>query len=133
LVEQAVLGEHAVDLAGNVIRTRRLRRHRAPQRRDAGGRAAVEPRAMKLVVARRGAEVPDDRLAPAREQAEAGELVVAPGPDRRRGDVADVARVEAEHRPEVGALEVLLGALEALAAKRLVVDPLLPVDPLQPV
>ena len=53
-------------------------------------------------LARGRAEVPEDRVAVAAEQDEAGVLVPRPLADVRARDVADVVRVEEEQRAEIG-------------------------------
>ena len=79
------------------------------------GRAALQPRAVDLVVARGRAEVPHHRVIALREQAEARELVHRPGTDVGRGDVADVGHVEAQQCADVGLREQPLDPLQALA------------------
>ena len=106
----------------------RLDRHRAAHRSDA--RAEVlrrEPGGEELVMARRGAEVPEDRVVATREQRETGVLVARPLADVRARDVADVVRVEQEQPAEVGGVERLLCPRQAIAAELREVDPLLPV------
>ena len=129
LSEQAALLELDADLARDVLGAAGLRRHRASQRGDAGARAAVgEPRVVELVVARRRAEVPHDRLVALRQQAEAVELVGRPGADVCRGDVADVAHVEAQQRAQLRLRQQRLDPRQALLAQAVVANPLLPVD-----
>ena len=76
-----------------------------------------------------GAEVPQDRLAVARQQRPARNLVALPFADLGRGDVADVVDVEDQQRAALGILEHLLGAAEAVAVQAAVVDALLEIDP----
>src|SRR6185503_11924942 len=97
-------------------------------RRDAGTRALAEPRAMQLMVARRGAEIPENRLVLLRQQREAADLVLRPRADVGRGDVAHVVHVEAEQRAHRRLAEQILDARQALAAQPVVIDPLLPID-----
>ena len=56
-------------------------------------------------MARGRAEVPQDRLGSPHEQREAGVLVSGPLADVGARHVADVVRIEEQHRSEVGALE----------------------------
>ena len=87
-----------------------------------------EPWAVDLVMARRRAEVPHDRVVALRQQAEAVELVHRPGADVGRRDVADVAHVEAQQRAELRLREQRLDPRQALLAQAVEADPLLPVD-----
>ena len=134
LAEQAALLELDVDLGGHVLRPAGLGGHRASQGRDAGARAAVaQPRVVKLVVARRRAEVPHDRLVVLGQQAEAVQLVLSPGADVRRRDVSDVRHVEAQQRAERGVGEQPADPRQPLLAQPVEADPLLPVDGHRPV
>ena len=87
-----------------------------------------EPGRVELVVARRRAEVPEDRVVAARQQREARVLVARPLADVRARDVADVVRVEEQERAEIRGLERRLRPRETVAAQAGEVDPLLPVD-----
>ena len=117
LAEQPALLELDPDLLGDRLGAAL---DRAAQRRDAGARAILaEPRAVELVVARRRAEVPHDRVVALRQQAEAHVLVDRPHADVRRGDVADVAHVEAEQRAELRPLQSRLRPREPLGAQPL--------------
>ena len=108
-------------------------RRRPPRRfgRGASRRAASrfraasgpEPGAVDLVVPRGRAEVPQVRLAAARQQAVAAELVLRPRADLGRRDVADVRVVEAEEGPDAGLLDRRAGARQAVLPQLLVVDP----------
>ena len=79
-----------------------------------------QPGAVELVVARGGAEVPQDRVVPARDEREADVLVALPRPDRGARHVAEVVRVEEQERAELGCLERRLRTCraEACAAGR---------------
>ena len=59
-----------------------------------------KPRRVELVVLRRRAEVPEHRVALARQQHAARALVARPLADVRARDVADVVLVEEQHRAE---------------------------------
>src|SRR5260221_8888954 len=111
------------------------------QRGDAGGgtgpgrprrrglsRRVVEPRVIQLVMPGGRAEVPDDRLAAARQEREPDQLVHRPGADVGGRHVPDVGHVETEQRAQVGTLELCLQLGETLRAQALEVDALLPVD-----
>ena len=74
------------------------------------------------------AEVPDVGVALARQQAEAPGLVVSPGTDHGRRDVADVTAVEAQKRAEVGFRQPGMRPGEPVAAEHVHVDAHLPVD-----
>ncbi len=102
--------------------------HRAAHRRHAGAEVlGRKPGSEELVVARGGAEVPEDRVGAAWEEHEAGVLVACPLADVRARDVADVVRIEEKERAEIGRLERRLRALEPVGTKAREVDPLLPV------
>ena len=88
----------------------------APRNRPASGATAPrrpiipawtfsgrQPRAVEPVVLGRRPEVPDVRVAAARQQRVAGHLVACPFADVGARDVADVVEVEQEHRAEVRA------------------------------
>ncbi len=77
LPQQVVRAELGHDLVGDVVRAAGAGRHDAAHGRDAGVRAPLEPRVVELVVAGRGAEVPQDRLLAADQQREARELSIA--------------------------------------------------------
>src|SRR6266700_1669967 len=87
-------------------------------------------------MARRGAEVPHDRLAllaiALREQAEASGLVECPGADVGRREVPDVVEVEAQQRAHLRLSQRLLGALQPLPAEPVEVDARLPVHTHRP-
>src|SRR5215472_11935433 len=96
LAEQAPGLELDGDLPGHVLRAAHRWREGAAHRRDAGARALItEPRAVELVMAGGGAEVPHDRLVAPRQQREAGRLVQGPGADVGGRQVSDVVHVEA--------------------------------------
>ena len=105
-----------------------LDRHRAAHRRDA--RAEVlgrQPGGEELMVARRRAEVPQDRIATAWQEREPRILVARPLADVRARYVPDVVRIEQEHGTELRPLERGLRAIEAVLTQPRKVDPLLPV------
>src|SRR5262249_16532901 len=62
------------------------------------------------------------------EQGEAAELVALPLADLGAGQVADVVDVEYEQRAEVGVLQGLLGAAEAIAMQPPEIDARLEID-----
>ena len=138
LLGQAVLGQHLVDLRGDVLRTAGGRGDRAAQRGDARAGAVVlllavrvprvEPRRVELVVARGRAEVPEDRRSALGQQGEADHLVHRPRADVGPGHVPDVVEVEGEHRAERGALELRSEPGQPLGSKARHVEPRLPVD-----
>ena len=74
----------------------------APRRPEQARAAMIvmQPRRVQLVVPRRGAEVPDVRIAVAGQQRVARELVARPLADHGAGRVADVVLVEAQQRAE---------------------------------
>ena len=128
LVLEAGLAQLVRDLRTEPVRDPGLDGHRAAHRRDAGAEVLRrEPGREQLVVAGGGPEVPEDRVSTAHEQRETRVLVPRPLADVRARDVADVVRVEEEHRPEVRGLERRLGSVEALLAQSREVDTLLPV------
>ena len=107
----------------------------AAQRGDAGPGAlgAVEPRVEQLVVLGGRAEVPQHRLAAARQHREPDQLVHRPGADVGGGHVADVREVEGEQAAERGRLERGVQPRQPLGAQAVEVDALLPVDGVGPV
>ena len=91
--------------------------HRAAHRRNPGPPARLgQPRAVQLVVARGGAEVPQDRVLLAEHEREADVLVPLPRADRRARDVPQVVRVEEEQAAEVRGRERRLRAREPVAS-----------------
>ena len=138
---QPALAQLGGDLGGDIRRDPRLRVERAPQRRDARSRAAsrlaagglIQPRIVELVMAGGGTEIPHDGLGPAGQQSEADQLVYRPGAYVRRRHVTDVGEVEAQHRPQVGLLELGFQPGQPLAPQPGQVDALFPVDRVRPV
>ena len=128
-VGDAVLLEDRGDLLGVALHQAELRRDGAAQA-DQAGQAVLrlEPRRVELVMHGGRAEVPDDRLAVARQQRPARELVALPFADLGRGQVADVVDVEHQQRAEVGVLQRLAGAAEPVVVQPAVVDALLEID-----
>ena len=101
LAGEPALRELAVDASGERIGHARLARHRAAHRRDARLPARLrQPRRVQLVVLGGRAEVPQHRVALARQQHAARALVARPLADVRARDVADVVLVEQQHRAE---------------------------------
>ena len=89
----------------------------------------LEPGRVELVVHRRRAEIPQDRIvAGARDQRPAAQLVALPLADLGRGAIADIVDVEDEQRAELGFLQRLLDAAEPVAVQPPVIDPLFEVD-----
>src|SRR5436190_23425022 len=80
------------------------------------------------MVLRRRAEVPQHRVAVAREERAAGALVARPLADVRARDIADVVLVEEQDGAELRVPEGRLRSLQPVAPKLREVDPLLPVD-----
>ena len=82
LVLEAELAQLVRDLLAEPVRDPGLDRHRAAHRRDAGAEVLRgQPRREQLVVASRRAEVPQDRVRAAREQARSARS--CPAPTRR--------------------------------------------------
>ena len=128
LAGDAVLAQLVRDPRAEPVGDAGLDGHRPAHRRDAGAEVlGRKPRREELVVTRRRAEVPEDRVRAAREQREARVLVARPFADVRARDVADVVRVEEQERSEIRGLERRLRARETVAAEAREVDPLLPV------
>ena len=128
-VGDAMLLEDRSDLLGMALHQPELRRDGAAKAHEAGEAVLrLEPRRIELVVHGGRAEVPDDRLAVARQQRPARELIALPFADLGRGQVADVVDVEHQKRAEVGILQRLAGAAEPIAVQASVVDALLEVD-----
>jgi hypothetical protein len=151
LVGDAELLELALDLLRDSLGDLGIGAECATQRRDAGtgaglepgarralvrgvrigvhlGGGHVEPRVVQRVVLGRGAEVPRDRVAVARQQTEPDELVHRPGADVGRCHVPDVGEVEGEHGSHLRGFQLGLQPREALGAEPVEVDALLPVD-----
>ena len=63
-------------------------------------RGSLRSKDEQLVVARRRAKVPEDRLVVLRQQREPADLVLRPRADMSGRDVAHVIHVEAEQRAE---------------------------------
>jgi hypothetical protein len=129
LAFEAVLAQLVRDALPERVGDAGLDRHRPAHGRHAGAEVlGGQPLRVHLVMTCGRAEVPQDRVAVARQENIAGVLVPRPFADVRAGDVADVVGVEEQQRPEVGGLERLLGPLQALGAQPREVDALLPVD-----
>src|SRR6185369_4276055 len=78
---------------------------------------------------RRRAEVPQDRVGAAtRQQCPATDLVAFPLADLGRGEIADVVDVHHQQRAELGLLQRLTRAREAIVVQPAVVDALLEID-----
>ena len=117
------------DLAGGPGEQAGVRRDRAAQPdHPAADVLRRQPRAVQPVVLGGRAEVPQVRLAAARQQRVAGHLVAGPLADVGARDVADVVEVEEQQRAEVRCRERAFGPLEAVRPQPVGVDPLLPVD-----
>ena len=129
LTGESAIGELAVDARGKRVRHPGLARHRAAHRGDARLPARFrQPRRVQLVMLRRRAEVPEHRIALAREQRAARALVPRPLADVRARDVADVVLVEEQHRAERGVPQRRPRLLQPITPQLGEVDPLLPVD-----
>ena len=111
------------DFLGVIFHQAEARRHGAAQADEAGlAMLLQQPRRIEPVVHGGRAEIPDDRLLALGEQREAGELVALPFADLGRGHVADVVDVEQQQRAEVGALQRLARAGDAVAAHAVELD-----------
>ena len=134
LAQQPARLQLAPHLVGHVLGPAALGRHRPAHGRDAG--RACGPRATGSSSSWWRAAEPKSHTigsAPRAEQREAGELVHRPRADVGGGDVADVRHVEAEQRSQLGlAPAAPLMRVEPLAPQPVDVDPLLPVDGVQP-
>src|SRR5579871_11025 len=75
-----------------------------------------------------GSEIPEDRFIILGEQRKPVGLVLRPGANVGRGDVADVVHIETEQRSHRGLLQQISGFLQALAAEPIEVDAALPID-----
>ena len=129
LAGESAIGELPVDAGGECVRHSRLARHRPADRGDARLPARFrQPRRVELVMLRRRAEIPENRISLAGEQRAARALVPCPFPDVRARHVADVVLVEEEHRAERGVPQRLPRLLQPIAAELGEVDSLLPVD-----
>src|SRR5689334_21986048 len=77
----------------------------------------------------RRAEIPQDRLAAARQERPARELVALPLTDLGRREIADVVGFEHQKGAELGFLQCLLRTAEPVAVQAAVVDALLVIHP----
>ncbi|MEJ2287498.1 MAG: hypothetical protein P8Y02_02440 [Deinococcales bacterium] len=129
VLEPALL-ELVLDPARDLLGAPHLGADGPPEHADAraGALLAVEPGRVELVVLGGAPEVPQDGLVVLGEQREAGDLVLRPGADVGRRDVADVVHVEAQERSGFGRRQHLLDACQAFGAEALEVDAFLPVD-----
>ena len=93
-----------------------------------GARTAVEPGAIQLMMLGGRTEIPEYRLVILRQKREAVGLVLRPGADVRRGDVAHVVHVETKQRSHGGFLQQIFRFLQTFAPQTVEVDPVLPVD-----
>jgi hypothetical protein len=73
-------------------------------------------------------KVPQDGLVVLRQQREAVGLVLRPGADMRRSQVAHIVHVETEQRAHLRLRQQSLGLGQALAAQAVEVDSLFPID-----
>ena len=108
----------------------------APRRVEMPARARSVPSSQGLNswwCLRGRAEVPEHRLAAARQHREPDQLVHRPGADVGGGQVADVGEVEGEQAAEVGRLQRGLDPGQPLGAQAVEVDALLPVHGVGPV
>ena len=90
--------------------------------------ATIEPRVVQLVMARRGTNVPHDRIATTRDHREPDQLVDRPRTDMGRRRVTDVREVKAQQRPQRRRLESLMQTTEPLRPQPIHVDANLPID-----
>ena len=128
-VGHALGPEDRRDLAGGGPEQAGVRGDRAAQADHPGVDVLLaQPRAVEPVVLGGRAEVPDVRIAAARQQRVAGHLVARPLADVGARDVADVVEVEQQDRAEVGGGQRVAGARRAVGAQPLDVPALFPVD-----
>jgi hypothetical protein len=105
------------------------RLHGAAQAEQAGFAVLrLQPGGVELVVDSGGAEVPQNRIALAREQGPARDLVALPLADLGRGQVADVVDVEYQQRAAFARFQRLLRAAEPVTVQAPVIDALLEID-----
>ena len=102
LFMQAAHFEFDANFLGHIFGAPHLRRHGAAQHGDSRTRALAEPGTMQLVMFGSRSEVPQNRLVILRKEGEAIRLVLRPGADVRRGQVADIVHVEAQQRAHFG-------------------------------
>ena len=79
------------------------------------------------MVARRRAEIPQNRLVILCQQREATDFVLGPTADMCRRQIADVVHVEAEKGPHLRLRKQGFGTVKALAAKAVEVNAIFPV------
>jgi hypothetical protein len=128
-VADALGVEDRLDLLGRFAEQRQVAAGGAAQAQQPGAAmVGVQPRCVKLVMARGAAEIPDVRLAVAGEQRVAGELVAGPFADHGAGRVADVVLVERKQRPEPRVRQRGAHAREAVLVQPAEIDALLEID-----
>src|SRR5579862_6111427 len=80
------------------------------------------------MMARRGAEVPKDRIVILWQECEAADFVLRPGTDVRGGDIPYIVHVEAEKCAHLRLREKRLRAGQTFAAQAIEIDSLLPIN-----
>ena len=132
-VADPVLLQHGADLLGRALLEADRRRDGSLQAGVAADRVrhVVELRELQTMRLRGRTEVPDPRRPGAGDQRVALTLVERPVADVGAGRVADVARLEQQHRAQVGGLELFLHPREPVAAQAVEVHTVLPVDAME--
>ena len=126
-VLQAAQFQFNADFPGYIRRQVSRRRRSPPQSGNAGPGAFPQPGAVNLMMPRRRAEIPQNRLVLLGQQGKAHQLVHGPSTDNGGGQVADVVHIEGEQRAQLRLFEQLLGPGQPLGAEPLKVNPFLPV------
>src|SRR2546423_8977038 len=98
---QAALFELDTDFLCHIFGASHLWCHCAAQYGNSGVRAAIEPRAILLMVPGGGSKIPQDRLVVLRQQGEAVGFVLRPGAYVRGGEVAHIVPRSEEHTSEL--------------------------------
>src|SRR6516225_660700 len=117
-----------LDLFRHIAGQSRARVGSAAQGGNAGTRALTEPWTINLMMARRRAEVPHDRLVVLRQKREAHELVHCPGADMRCSNIPNIVHVEAEERAQVRLFQRGLDTIKTIAPQPVDVHALFPID-----
>ena len=121
--------EDGLDFLGRVAHQAGFGRHGAAQAEHAGVAVALlEPRRVNAMVRGGGAEIPQVRRLIAGKQCEATHFVARPLTDISAGDITDIVRVERQDRAEIGVLERLPRAGQAIAVQPAKIDTFFEID-----
>src|ERR1700722_11179556 len=83
---------------------------------------------MKLMMAGRGAEIPENRFVVLRQQCEPADFVLRPTADVRRGKITHVVHVKTQEGSHLGLREKSLSARQTFTAQSIEIDSLFPIN-----